>query len=193
VNTHFGRWTRLVDVYSTHRWSNEEIETQFPRDGGIAPVDVLFNAGSEIRRWRANRKWLLFDVCDKSCSNTRHATILPLKHMMYYQVRRKYAVVVKPALVFSSSVVSVFLSSSDMVGAVCLHLTVVAMWFGFWHRDLYRNPEVTCMSGTDTTRNQYSFLNMPALRSLPSTLLAVNAARLITNLFWLVIKTHERE
>ena len=31
--------------------------------------------------------------------------------------------VVKPALVFSSSVVLVFSSSSDEVGIVCLHLT----------------------------------------------------------------------
>jgi len=132
VNTHFGRWSRRVDVYSTHRWSNEEIETQFPRDDGIAPVDVLFNTGAVMRRWRANRKYLLCDVCDKSCSNTRHATILPLNHMLRCHVRRKYAVVVKPALVFSSSAVLAFSSSSDAVGAVCLHLTAVAMRFGSW-------------------------------------------------------------
>ncbi len=56
---------------STHRWSNEKIETQFARDGGIAPVDVFLNTETVIRRWHANRKWLLCDVCDKSCSNTR--------------------------------------------------------------------------------------------------------------------------
>ncbi len=85
VNTHFGRWSRLVDVYSSHRWSNEEIETHFARDGGIAPVDVLFNTGDVIRWWHANRKWLLCDVYDKSCSNTRHATILPLNHQRFYR------------------------------------------------------------------------------------------------------------
>ncbi len=111
VNTHFGRWSRLVDVYSTHRWSNEEIETHFARDGGIAPVDVLFNTGDVIRRWHANRKWLLCDVCDKSCSNTRYATILPF---------------------FSSPPVLAFSSSSDTVGALWLHLTVVDMRFGSW-------------------------------------------------------------
>ena len=46
--THFGRWSRL-DVYSTHRWNNEKIDTHFTRDGGIAPVDVLFNTGAVIR------------------------------------------------------------------------------------------------------------------------------------------------
>ncbi len=56
VNTHFGRWSRLVDAYSTHRW-------------------------------HANLKWLLCDVCYKSCSNIR---------------------CVKSALVFSSSVVLSF-------------------------------------------------------------------------------------
>ncbi len=69
VNTHFGRWSRLVDVYSTHRWSNEEIDTHFTRDGGIASVDVLFNTGDVIRWWHANWKWLLCDVCYKSYSN----------------------------------------------------------------------------------------------------------------------------
>jgi hypothetical protein len=54
----------------TNRWSNEKIETRFARDGRIAPVDVLLNIGAVIRRWHANRKWLLFEVGDKSYSNT---------------------------------------------------------------------------------------------------------------------------
>ncbi len=115
---------------STHGWSNEKIETQFARDGGIATVDVLLNTGVVIRWWHANRKWLLCDVCDKSCSNTRHATILTFNHMLHCHVRRKYAVVVKLALVFSSSVVLVISSSSDTVGRVCLHLTTVCKeWY----------------------------------------------------------------
>jgi hypothetical protein len=85
VNTHFGRWSRLVDVYSTHRWSNGKIDTHSARDGGIAPVNVLLNIGVVIRRWYANWKWLLCDVCYKSCSNIRHATILPLNHQRFYR------------------------------------------------------------------------------------------------------------
>jgi hypothetical protein len=123
------------------------------------PVDALRTKSS------------LFDVGDKSCSNARQATILPLSHMLRCHVRREYSVVVKPGLVFSYSVVLAFWSSSDAVGAVCLHLTAVAMRFGSW-RDLCQIPEVSCMPGTDTTRNQYLFLNMPALQSLSSTLLA---------------------
>ncbi len=104
---------------------------------------------------------------------------------MHYHVRREYSVVVKPALVFSSSVVLVFSSSSDTVGTVCLDLTVTDMLFGSWYRDLCQNPELSwgswyrdlcqnpefsCMPRSNTTRNQYSFLNMSTLQDLSSTL-----------------------
>jgi hypothetical protein len=36
----------------------------------------------------------------------------------------------------------------------------------------WSSREVSCMSGRDTTRNQYSFLSIPTLQSLLSTLLA---------------------
>ncbi len=75
---------------STYRWSNKEIETQFARDDGITSVVVLLNTGDVIRWWHAIRKWLLWDVCDKSCSNTRYVTILPLNHMLHCHVRRRW-------------------------------------------------------------------------------------------------------
>ncbi len=108
---------------------NEEIETHFARDGGITPVDVLLNTGVVIRRWHVNRKWLLCDVCDKSCSNKRHVTILPLNHMLCWHVRQKYDVVVKSALVFSSSVVSVLNRYSTL-----------KLVFDLWHIGSSRPP-----------------------------------------------------
>ncbi len=66
-----------------------------------------------------------------------------------------------------------FSSSSDEVGVVRLDLAVAEsdMGFGSDGRGLRRNLEVSYMSGTDTTRNQYSFLNMSTLQTLLSTLL----------------------
>ncbi len=88
-------------------------------------------------------------------------------------LRRKTRVVMV-VLVFSSSEVETFSSSSDAVGVVRLDLAAAApdMGFGSSGFGLRQNLEVSCMSGTDTTRNQYSFLNMPSLQSLLSTLLA---------------------
>ncbi len=52
---HIGEVTKKIDTLYI------KIDTHFARDGGIAPVDVLFRTGAVIRRWHANRKWLLCD------------------------------------------------------------------------------------------------------------------------------------
>ena len=82
----------------------------------------------------------------------KHTTVngLPFINMLRYHIRRGCSVVVTPSLVFSSS----------------------ATRFGSSLCDLRRNLVVSYMSGTDTTRNQYSFFNMSTLQNLLSTLLA---------------------
>jgi hypothetical protein len=93
--------------------------------------------------------------------------------MLRCHVRRENSMVVTPVLVFSSSVVETFSSSSDAVGVVHLDLAVAVLYmrFGSGCHGLRRNLEVSFIPGTDTIRNQYSFFNMPALQSLLSTLL----------------------
>jgi hypothetical protein len=143
------------------------------RSSGAAsdkPVVIMWDGlnveeRESVMRWMTTSKyWVLWKQND---SKILECFLENLYTLLFEQspVRREYSVVVTPVLVFSSSVVEIFSSSSDAVGVVLLDLASEApdMRLGSRGRGLCRYLGVSCMLGTDTKRNQYSFLNMPEL------------------------------